>query len=206
MKTQLMWLGLISVAVVTFMTARPAVEKLPPCCRTNLIATAKFTDKSLFQVESRWTNDAGKEIRLGDLRGKVQIVTMFFATCKFACPLLVRDMQRIEAALPAVIREQTGFVLITFDPERDSPSALRQYRALHHLSPPAWNLLQGGSEDIQEIAALLGVKYKKDSNGDYAHSNVITVLNPQGEIVWQQPGLNQDAAGTVKAVVQAAGN
>jgi protein SCO1/2 len=83
---------------------------------------------------------------------------------------------------------------------------LRQYRALHHFLPSAWNLLQGGSEDIQEIAALLGVKYKKESNGDYAHSNVITVLNPQGEIVWQQTGLNQDTAGTVKAVVQAAGN
>jgi protein SCO1/2 len=204
MKTQLLWIGLISLAGFLYVSAEHAAEKLPACCVTNTAAAAKFTDKSLFQVESTWTNDAGKQTRLGDLRGKVQIVTMFFASCKYACPLLVRDMQRIEAALPEGIRARTGFVLITFDPERDSPSALHQYRALHKLSAPAWNLLQGEPADIQEIAALLGVKYKKDSNGDFAHSNVITVLNLQGEIIWQQLGLNQETAGIVKAVVHAA--
>ena len=203
MKSQLIRIGLISVVVFYYVTAVHAAEKVAACCLTNIAVAAKFTDKSLFQVESKWTNDAGKQIKLGDLRGKVQIVTMFFATCKYACPLLVRDMQRIEAALPEGIRERTGFVLITFDPERDSPTALRQYRALHNLSAPAWNLLQGEPADIQEIAALLGVKYKKDSNGDFAHSNVITVLNPQGEIVWQQLGLNQETSGVIKAVVHA---
>jgi len=34
------------------------------------------------------------------------------------------------------------------------------------------------------------VIYKRDANGDFAHSNLITVLNAEGEIVLQQPGLN----------------
>jgi hypothetical protein len=36
----------------------------------------------------------------------------------------------------------------------------------------------------------LGVIYRQDAKGDFAHSNVITVLNAEGEIVFQQPGVN----------------
>jgi protein SCO1/2 len=43
-----------------------------------------------------------------------------------------------------------------------------------------------------EMAALLGIRYKKLPDGEFAHSNVITLLNPEGEIVHQQIGLGQE--------------
>ena len=55
-------------------------------------------------------------------------------------------------------------------------------------------------DDVLELAALLGVKYKRDARGQFAHSNVITVLDANGEIVSQQIGLNGDAAPTATAV------
>jgi protein SCO1/2 len=49
---------------------------------------------------------------------------------------------------------------------------------------------------------LLGVNYRRDARGQFAHSNLITVLNPAGEIVHQQVGLNHSPDETVVAIAR----
>jgi protein SCO1 len=53
-------------------------------------------------------------------------------------------------------------------------------------------LLTGSEESILELAALTGFKYKKESDGQYSHSNTINILNEEGEVEYQHQGLNQD--------------
>ena len=175
------------------------------CCATNLVASA-FTDKSLYQLDSTWTNDANHVHKLGVLRGRVQVVAMFFASCTYACPIIAHDMQRIEAALPENVRARTGFTLVTIDPERDTPEALHAYRAARKLSTDRWTLLGGTPDDTLELAALLGVKFKREATGQFAHSNLITILNSEGEIIHQLVGLNQDIQETMKRIVGATTN
>jgi protein SCO1/2 len=175
------------------------------CCSKGESAGA-FTDKSLYQVGSRWTTDAGKEIKLGALRGRPQVVAMFFANCQYACPLIVNDMQQMEAALTAAQRARVGFTLVSFDPKRDTAEALAEYRKVRNLAAGRWTLLRGEPDDVQELAALLGVRYKQDARGQFAHSNVITVLNADGEIVRQQIGLSQDIQETVRVLARLVGD
>jgi protein SCO1 len=186
-----------------------AVELTPlsakaTCCTTNASATDRFSDTSLYQLDSTWTSATGKKLRMGAFKGQVQIVTMFFARCEFACPILVHDMKRIEAALPQTLRTNVGFILVSFDSERDTPEALRGYSQRVELDTNRWTLLRGSPDDVLEFAALLGIKFKKDSRGQFAHSNVITILNTGGEVVFQQIGLNQDIQPTLKAITTAA--
>src|ERR1051325_9295583 len=94
-------------------------------------------------------------------------------------------MQQLEAALPANLRTNVGFLLVSFDTERDTPAALKNYRAQHGLAAN-WTLLHGEADDVLDLAALLGVKFKKDAQGQFMHSNIITVLNADGEIAYQQ--------------------
>jgi protein SCO1/2 len=185
-------------------TVELAATKKPSCCLSNVPAGGPFSDKSLWQLDSTWTNDSGNKVQLSSLRGRVQVLVMFFASCEYACPLLVHEMKQIEAALPETVREKTGFTLISFDPQRDTPSALRTYRQAQDLGTNRWTLLQGKPDDILELAALLGVKYKKDARGQFAHSNLITVLNEDGDIVYQQVGLNQKVELTLKAIERSA--
>jgi protein SCO1/2 len=168
------------------------------CCSASEAPTT-LTDKSLYQIESEWATDQGKHIKLGELGGRPQIVAMFFANCQFACPIIVNDMKRIEAALTPELRARIGFTLVSFDTKRDSPAALAAYRLTHALSAENWTLLRGEPDDVLELAALLGLKFKEDANGQFAHSNVITILNAQGEIIWVERGrsanrFNEDKA------------
>ncbi len=169
----------------------------PSCCAKTEPAAA-FSDKSIYQTESKWTTDTGKQIKLAELKGRPQVVMMFFASCQYACPILVHDLQKIEAALKPEQRASVGFTLVTIDPKRDTPAALANFRATRVLPAETWTLLHGESDDILELAALLGVKYKEEVNGQFAHSNIITVLSADGEVVHQLIGLGQDINATVR--------
>ena len=175
----------------------------PECC-AKAEATTVFTDKSLYQLDSLWTTDDSAQIRLSELSGRPQVVAMFFANCQIACPIIVNDMKRIEAALPADVRAQVGFTLVSFDGKRDTPAALADYRRARNLPAERWTLLRGRPDDVLELAALLGIKYKEDARGQFAHSNVITILNSQGEIVQQRIGLNQEIHETIRLIQQLA--
>lgn len=188
--------------------AAPATKDAPACCPVvakksccdELPAGAPLSARSLYQLDAKWTDDAGRTVQLASLRGQPVVVAMFFASCEYACPVLVNDLQRLRAALPADVREKTRFVLVTFDTARDTTAVLAAYRAKVSLDA-GWTLLRGEATDVQDLAMLLGVKYKQDARGQFAHSNLLTVLNLDGEIAHQHPGLQGDISEAAKAVV-----
>jgi protein SCO1/2 len=174
----------------------------PSCCTTNLPAATPLSDLSIYQLDCPWTSDEGKTVRLAELRGKAQVVTMFFASCAYVCPVLVSNVQEIEKQLRSGGVSDVEFLLVTFDTERDTVEKLHAYRQQRRLGNN-WRLLRGKTDDVAELAALLGVKFKKEASGEYSHSNLITVLNPAGEIVHQQTGLGPDPMPSVAAVKKA---
>ena len=171
----------------------------PPCCR-ELKSDVIFSDRSLYQLESKWTSDVGREVRLGVLHGKPQLVAMIFTSCEFACPIIVNDLKRIVAALPENARTNVGVLLVSFDSARDTPKKLADFRERMELPVEGWTLLRGDAEDVRELAALLGVNYRKEARGQFAHSNKISLLNAKGDVAFQQSGLNIPTAEMVKRI------
>lgn len=171
----------------------------PPCCR-KLMPASTPTDRSLYQLDSVWTSDVGRKVPLRVLQGRPQVVALFFTHCEFACPITLHDLKRIQESLPPEIQNQVDFLLVTLDPERDTPAGLARYRRQQKLGTDHWTLLTGSAEDVRELAALLGVNYRKDERGQYAHSNLISILNRDGEVIHQQVGLNKEPEETLKAI------
>ena len=203
MKTKIApWIAsLIAVAV-----ARAAAGPVPPCC-ANAAAeapAAALSARSIYQLDTRWTDDAGRPFTLTALRGEPVVLAMFFSNCAYACPIIVRDMKTVRDMLPAEARARTRFVLVSFDTERDTPAVLSAYRQRMQLDPDGWVLLHGSPADVQDLAMVLGVKYKKGADGQFAHSSLITVLNGEGEIAFQRSGLQGGTSETAHAVILAA--
>ncbi len=194
MKTSLALLVLVLAS--TGFAAAPVV---PPCCAVEEKPGAPLSARSLYQLDAAWTNDTGAGVRLDALRGRPVVLAMFFAQCEYACPILVRDMQRLRAALPADQRERVQFVLVSFDTARDTSAALKAYRERMALDA-GWTLLRGEATSVQELAMLLGVKFKQDARGQFSHSNLFTILNREGEVVHQQLGLQSEGSDSVKAL------
>lgn len=147
---------------------------------------------SIYLLHSEWTDQDGHSIRLTKFQGRPLIVAMIYTSCKDTCPLIVNDMQRIEKALPETARDRVRFALVSFDPAQDSPSQLKSFATAHALDTKRWTLLTGSVESVRMLAAVLGVRYQKQSTGDFAHSSVITVLDSRGEIRHQQTGVRKE--------------
>lgn len=164
-----------------------------------LSADPGIPGESIYQLDKVWQTSAGDELRLADLRGNVVVGAMIYASCEYACPLILADMKRIESALPESALESTRFVLFSFDPDRDSPEALAAYREQKALLGRHWTTLRAPDSTVRELAVVLGVRYKK-AGEDFAHSNLVLVLDRQGVPRLRQEGLNNPPDTAVAAI------
>lgn len=177
-------------------------EEMKSCCATEHkeMSNGSFTENSIYQVNSNWTNQFGNKVNIGDLKGRTQVFSMIFANCTYACPIIANDMRRIEQALSKEELKDIQFTLVSIDPERDTPERLMKFAKDQNLNLARFQLLTGKRTDIDDLAALTGFRYKEENDGSFSHSNIITILNENGEIIHQQVGLNQDITKTLEVI------
>lgn len=161
---------------------------------TPLVAAApELPNDSVYHVASDWLNQNSQRENIADLQGKVQLVAFVYTYCEHSCPFIIANLKYIERELPAAEKREVQFTLVSLDPARDRPEVLKRYMLEHDLDENLWTMLNGDPDDVLELSALLGVRYKPmDSESkDIAHSNMITVLDRQGRIHYQMKGLNE---------------
>lgn len=162
--------------------------------------TAKIPDLSIYNLPSTWTTQDNEEIKLEDLYGDVLVVTMIYTTCPTACPRLVADMKYVESLIPEADSDKVKFVTVSIDPETDTPQRLKEFAEMNNMVGEKWVFLRGTPDDTREFANVLAVSYKKLSPMQFSHSNIISVFDEKGVMVYQREGLNVDYDSIVKAV------
>jgi protein SCO1/2 len=163
-----------------------------------------ISDLSVYNLPSKWTNQEGKDIEMKDLKGKVLVMVMIYTSCKSACPRLVADMRNIESRLPENIKGNVKLVLVSIDPEVDTPERLKAFSIENKMETDQWIFLRSTEENTREFAAVLSVNYKKVSPMDFSHSNIISVFNAEGELAYQQEGLGVNSDETVQKITEEA--
>jgi len=181
-----------------------------PVCKMDLkplanapkkIMSNEISEESIFNLTSKWNTEEGTKIELKELRGKTLVMVMIYTTCKAACPRLAADMRSIEAKIPKELKSEINYVLISIDPKTDTPEKLKKFAIENYMDGEEWTFLQGTESSVREFANVLAVKYKQISPLDFSHSNIISVFNPQGELVHQQEGLGVSNTETIKKIV-----
>lgn len=161
-------------------------EASPP-----VVDRGPLPDDSLYLLDGPLLDQAGETTRLGRYRGHPTIVSMFYASCPAACPMLIADIHRIEAALDDETRADLRVVLVSFDPDADTPEALARLAAERSVDTTRWTLASAPADDVRTLAAVLGISYRRLETGHYNHSAVITVLDRDGRPLAKVDGLNQ---------------
>ena len=135
------------------------------------------------------TDHTGQAVTQDTFQGSYQLIYFGFTYCPDVCPTeLWRVAQVMDALGESAERVQP--ILITVDPERDTPEALAQYVGLFH---PRMVGLTGSAEQIADVAAAYRVFYMRaplgesgnDESGDYLmdHSSFTYGLGPDGEVI-----------------------
>lgn len=169
-----------------------------------ITADSIISEMSIYQLPSIWTNQDSTQIELKDLQGDVVVMVMIYTSCKAACPRLVADMRDIESQIPYNKIDNIKFVLVSIDPNTDTPKRLTEFAKENDMEGDQWMFLRGSEEDTREFAAVLAVNYKKISPMDFSHSNIISVFNQKGELAHQQEGLGVNNKETIEKIIELA--
>jgi protein SCO1/2 len=108
---------------------------------------------------------------------------MFYASCPVACPLIVDTLRNLNAALTPAQRAQVDVLLISMDPDRDSPAALAELARERRITDRRWTLARTSVGETRKLAAMLGIQYRKLDTGSFDHSSVLVLLDAQGRVL-----------------------
>jgi protein SCO1/2 len=149
-------------------------------------------------------DQSGAAIGADVFRGQPVIVSMLYGSCPAACPLIVAHIKQIESQLPPDVRAKTRVLLVSFDPERDTPERLRELAEAHRAALARWRFATGADDEVRELANALGVTYRKGEGGAIAHDSVISVLDAEGRVVARVNDPSADLAPLASAIRLAA--
>ena len=148
-------------------------------------ADDSYPPQSIYRLHAPLTDQFGVAHELDIYAGHPVLVAMFYGTCPNACPLLIETLRAEERAAPPAQREQLRVLLISIDPEHDTPQSLQELARTRHIDLSRWTLARTDAATVRRIAAVLNVQYRQLPDGSFNHSSVITLLSPQGKILKQ---------------------
>jgi protein SCO1/2 len=163
-------------------------------------AVAPIPGKSIYNLEETWTNQDGVSAPLSSLRGKLIVAAMGYTICKDMCPAIVADMLWIEKHLKPESIKRVRFVFFSFDSKVDTPERLSLYAQGHGFDLERWTLFNGDENAVRQLAAALDVRYRPDGQGGFDHSAVISLLDAEGNIAFQQIGAQASSKEFVEAL------
>ncbi|HET6146473.1 MAG TPA: SCO family protein [Polyangia bacterium] len=132
---------------------------------------------SLFSHPWSWTDEHGQAVTLARWRGQPLVVTAMFTQCKATCPRTLAKLRRVQDDFHRAGRT-AEFVLVTLDPDNDTPQALLRFKSSAGL-PDSWHLLSGSLTDTRNLRDLLGI-HVIDDGPHLLHDGRIVVFDGDG--------------------------
>ena len=135
------------------------------------------------------TGSEGSELKLSRYRGKVVLLAFGYTGCATDCPTTLSTLARAHRRLGADGKD-LQVVFVTVDPERDSPSKLKEFLAGFD---PTFIGATGTPEQLRRVLQEYRVKATRVLMGDglvdyaYDHSKSVYLIDREGGLRAQMP-------------------
>ena len=147
-------------------------------------ATPTLPADSVLRLGEAYTDQDGKDFALASRRGRPQLVSMFYTSCPYICPLIIDSGQGVDAKLTPAERAKLRILLVSIDPRRrHAGRPAGDGRASASSIPRRWTLARTDEDGVRKIAAVLGVRYRALADGEFNHTSVIVLLDADGRIL-----------------------
>ncbi len=126
------------------------------------------------------TDQGGQLQNQSMLKGQWQILFFGFTSCPSVCP---ETLATLQAANHKMAGQLPKVVLISVDPETDTPAQLKAYLSNYQIQSTG---LTGPIEQIRQFSHALFLPLSEQANpqhGGLDHSGKVVVVNPNAEVV-----------------------
>jgi protein SCO1/2 len=193
------YLGLLNLVLLIAVWSDVHAQDTPAPANA---APATLPGDSVYRNAAALTDQDGHSFKLVERRGHPVLVSMFYNSCQFVCPMLIDTMRMTEKSLSADERARLSMMLITFDPARDDVKTLKSIAGTRALDPQHWTLARTDPASVRKIAATLGIQYRKLADGEYNHTTVLVLLDGEGRIVGRTQKMGEADPAFVKLLRQ----
>ena len=191
---RLVWIGLALTIALLLLASLLAMLKVRSGFGKPLPVYGQVADFSL-------TNQTGRSVSLGDLRGHVWVADIIFTRCAGPCLKMSRQMMELQQALPA--GSGAKLISLTTDPEFDTPPVLQRYAERFQANPDRWWFLTGTKKQIAALAIeslkLTAIEKKPEEQQTpvdlFIHSTIFVVIDKRGQLrgVYETTGEGTDS-------------
>lgn len=127
------------------------------------------------------TNQDGQPMQLDQLKGKWSLLFFGYTYCPDICPTTLAQLRQVKSELPKQALDRLQVVLVSVDPNRDTPNQLKQYLGYFDKDFVG---LAGSVEDTQKLANALSIPFipADTSKPGYTvdHSGNLAIVGPDG--------------------------
>ncbi|CAM3302820.1 cytochrome c oxidase assembly protein [Pseudomonas floridensis] len=148
------------------------------------------------------TDQNGAPLELDELKDKWTLVFFGYTYCPDICPTTLAQLRDIRSKLPRDAVDRMRVVLVSVDPNRDTPQQLKQYLGYFD---PQYIGLSAPVPDIQKLASALSIPFIPADTGKPGytvdHSGNLALIGPDG----RQRGFIRSPLNMQKLVAQLPG-
>lgn len=123
----------------------------------------------------------GVALALDDLKGKWTLIFFGYTFCPDICPTTLAQIKQIRTELPEKVVQRMRVVLVSVDPDRDTPQQLKQYLGYFDKQ---YIGLTAPVADIQKLANAVSIPFipADTSKPNYFvdHSGNLALIGPDG--------------------------
>lgn len=167
------------LGLLAFCSSSLAVDREAMLEEANLLILPR--ERQLPDVEL--IDEQGQTVTTEGLRDHWYLLFFGFTACPDVCPTTLSDMRRLLGQLPPDVREQVQVVLISADPARDTPEALRTYLGYYRAN---FKGLTGEIPELQKMSKALGLPFvaatSMESDYNVSHSSNLAIVGPNGTL------------------------
>jgi len=132
-------------------------------------------------------NQNGEKITQEFVKNKVFVAEYFFTTCGSICPVMNKQMKRVQAAYSD--NEGVKILSFTVDPKIDTVEQMKRYAVGHNANDHQWQFLTGKKEDLYDLARKSFFVLKPaeaenlgDAGSDFIHTNNFVLVDRKKRI------------------------
>ncbi|EJM49842.1 SCO1/SenC/PrrC protein [Pseudomonas sp. GM33] len=128
------------------------------------------------------TNQDGQPVTINELKGKWSLLFFGYTFCPDVCPTTLAQLRQIKSELPPEAVDKLQIVLVSIDPNRDTPQQLKQY--LSYFDPQFVGLAPKSIDELQKVANAVSIPFipadTNKPNYTVDHSGNLAVIGPDG--------------------------
>ena len=157
--------------------------------------------------EDVFINQMGREVRLGDFRGKVVLMDFIFTSCpNEGCERMTAQFLRVQELLKNRLEKDLFLLSVSIDPEKDTAGTLKAYARKFKANPNVWFFLTGRPEAVDRQMKKYGVVWMKTGpDGKRHHKVVMALLDRDGRKAAEYNDYNYDTDKIIEDITRALG-